>query len=106
MLWILSGCYLCWGFLVAILIGDSPNNDVPSFTVPSVIPWVFFLICLYILFVPLLIKPTELLVAIAVISSGIPFYFVFVRWRDKPDFIYDPWSEFNFRQFLKYKIFN
>ena len=57
------------------------------------VPCLFFLVCLYILIVPLLIHPTELLVAILVIVSGVPVYFVFVRWREKPDFFYGPWSE-------------
>lgn len=58
---------------------------------PIIIPWLFFLICLYILIVPLMIQPTELLVAIAIICTGLPFYFVFVRWRNKPRCLYNPW---------------
>ncbi|KAF7637019.1 hypothetical protein Mgra_00003598 [Meloidogyne graminicola] len=67
------------------------NENIIQF--PLFVPILFFLICLYILFVPLLIQPTELLVAIAIICSGIPFYFLFVKCECKPQFIYRQWVE-------------
>jgi L-type amino acid transporter 5 len=67
------------------------NENIIQF--PLFVPIIFFLICLYILFVPLLIQPTELLVAIAIIVSGVPFYFLFVKWECKPEFLYRHWIE-------------
>lgn len=67
------------------------NENIIQF--PLFVPVIFFLICLYILFVPLLIQPTELFIAIGIIASGVPFYFLFVRWHCKPQLFYRPWIE-------------
>lgn len=57
------------------------------------IPILFLVICAYILSVPFVTSPYELIVAVIIITSGIPFYFVFVYWRDKPQSLYRPWSK-------------
>ncbi|KAH7728586.1 Amino acid permease family protein [Aphelenchoides avenae] len=55
------------------------------------IPILFLIICAYILSVPFVTSPYELIVAVIIITSGIPFYFVFVYWQDKPKTLYRPW---------------
>ncbi|VDK49696.1 unnamed protein product [Anisakis simplex] len=56
------------------------------------IPIIFVVMCVFVLVLPFLTKPNELFIGLAIISTGVPFYVIFVAWRDKPRFITDPSS--------------
>jgi len=42
---------------------------------------------LYILLVPFVISPVELVVAVGIISSGVPIYLLLIAYKNKPQFI-------------------
>lgn len=54
-------------------------------------PTVFFVICLALLALPFFIQPYELIIGLLIILSGIPFYLLFVIWKNKPTSLYRPW---------------
>ncbi|KAJ1350112.1 hypothetical protein KIN20_005830 [Parelaphostrongylus tenuis] len=59
------------------------------------IPLTFlFLSCLFFV-LPFFEQPTELMVGVAMILSGIPVYILFVMNKNKPTFIKIPWVWFN-----------
>ncbi|KHJ75300.1 hypothetical protein OESDEN_25084 [Oesophagostomum dentatum] len=55
------------------------------------IPLLFLFLCCLFLVLPFFSQPTELMVGVAIILSGIPVYFLFVRTTRKPKLIYVPW---------------
>jgi hypothetical protein len=42
------------------------------------------LVSLYILLVPFVVRPTEIIVAACIIASGVPIYLVFISFGSKP----------------------
>ena len=48
------------------------------------IPIVFLLICGFLVFMPLYVKPMEVGMGILITFTGVPAYLVFVYWRNKP----------------------
>ncbi|KAI1731063.1 amino acid permease domain-containing protein [Ditylenchus destructor] len=58
------------------------------------IPVIFLLMCLYILFVPLVLSPKELIIALGLIATGVPVYFIFVFNKPKSDVANGPWVTF------------
>jgi len=56
------------------------------------VPIIFLILCFYILFCPFFEKPMELVYAAAIIASGIPVYFIFVYWENKPAKLLKPWE--------------
>lgn len=60
-----------------------------------IIPISFFVMCVYILLVPFVISPSELIAAVAIIATGIPVYFIFVYYERKPGLILSLWSKFS-----------
>ncbi|KAE9549451.1 hypothetical protein FO519_007345 [Halicephalobus sp. NKZ332] len=56
------------------------------------IPIIFLILCFYILLCPFFEKPMELVYAASIIASGIPVYFIFVYWENKPKVLLKPWE--------------
>lgn len=52
--------------------------------VPISIPIIFFIICSFLVTLPIYVSPMEVGVGTAVIISGIPVYFLFIDWKNKP----------------------
>ena len=48
------------------------------------VPVVFLLICGFLVFMPLYVKPVEVGMGILITFTGVPAYFVFVYWKNKP----------------------
>ncbi|KAL7648917.1 UNVERIFIED_CONTAM: hypothetical protein RMT77_000852, partial [Armadillidium vulgare] len=51
------------------------------------IPIIFFFICLFLVLLPIIENPVELSVAIAIIITGIPIYYICIVWKTKPKVI-------------------
>uniref|UniRef100_A0AC35TZ81 Large neutral amino acids transporter small subunit 1 n=1 Tax=Rhabditophanes sp. KR3021 TaxID=114890 RepID=A0AC35TZ81_9BILA len=69
------------------------------------IPITFFIICLFILFLPFLLGPYELLIGLGIILTGLPVYFIFVATTNKPKCLMVPWNATNrFIQKLLYCV--
>ncbi|VDM37273.1 unnamed protein product [Toxocara canis] len=56
-----------------------------------IIPITFFAMCVFLLVFPFFTQPGELFIGLGIISTGIPFYLIFVAWKNKPQFILRPW---------------
>uniref|UniRef100_A0A1I8ECE4 Amino acid permease n=1 Tax=Wuchereria bancrofti TaxID=6293 RepID=A0A1I8ECE4_WUCBA len=54
-------------------------------------PATFLVICIALLMLPFFIQPEELIIGVLIILTGIPFYFVFLFWKNKPACLYKPW---------------
>uniref|UniRef100_A0A914ECE2 Uncharacterized protein n=1 Tax=Acrobeloides nanus TaxID=290746 RepID=A0A914ECE2_9BILA len=73
-----------------------------------IIPILFVIMCLFILitpFVPIGVEqksPIELIISLSIIVSGVPIYYLFVAWKDKPKSIYQIWI--NLTRFIQ-KLF-
>ena len=52
-----------------------------------VFPVLYILATIYITIVPMVASPVETGIGIAIILTGIPVYFIFVYWKNKPRFI-------------------
>ncbi|XP_071541986.1 Y+L amino acid transporter 2 isoform X2 [Panulirus ornatus] len=63
-----------------------PNMERPI-KVCIIIPVIFLLICGFLVFLPLYVRPFEVGMGILITASGIPAYFLFVYWKNKPKII-------------------
>lgn len=48
------------------------------------IPITFFVICLFLLVVPLFAAPYDTGIGLAIVLSGVPVYWLGVMWKNKP----------------------
>jgi len=48
------------------------------------IPILFLLICTFLVFLPLYVRPWEVGMGLLITAAGVPVYLVCIRWRDKP----------------------
>jgi len=55
--------------------------------VPLFLPIIFLLICAFLVFLPIYVRPFEVGMGILITITGIPVYFVFVWWQRKPKVI-------------------
>ncbi|EYB88955.1 hypothetical protein Y032_0239g3329 [Ancylostoma ceylanicum] len=69
---------------------SQPKMKAPI-KVNIMIPLTFLFLCCLFLVLPFLSQPVELMVGVAIILSGVPVYFLFVRNRRKPDVVHIPW---------------
>ena len=49
-----------------------------------IIPIVFLLICSFLVFLPLYVRPMEVGMGLLITATGVPVYFAGVYWRNKP----------------------
>ncbi|CAD5125927.1 DgyrCDS14108 [Dimorphilus gyrociliatus] len=52
--------------------------------VPIIIPIIFLIICVFLIFVPIIVKPDTVLVSIIVLALAVPAYIIGVMWEKKP----------------------
>lgn len=69
---------------VRALLSRSEHAATYQFQFNIAIPVTFVLMSLYILLVPFVISPVELVVAVGIISSGVPVYLLLVAYKRKP----------------------
>ncbi|XP_034234746.1 large neutral amino acids transporter small subunit 2-like isoform X2 [Thrips palmi] len=55
--------------------------------VSIILPLVFFVICTFLVTLPIYVSPVEVGVGVAIILAGIPVYFVFIHWQNKPQWL-------------------
>ena len=55
-----------------------------SFQVWLILPIIFFLICLFLVTLPLIENPVELSIAVGILLAGVPVYYFCVAWKNKP----------------------
>jgi amino acid transporter len=65
------------------------------------IPIIFFLMCIFMVVFPFFDSPSEVIIGVGIILTGIPVYFLFVYWQNKPAFITKPWSMFTYTKTCK-----
>lgn len=59
--------------------------DLPRpIRVNIIIPIVFLIICMALVLVPSYYEPANLGINVAITLSGVPFYFLCVKWKNKP----------------------
>ncbi|XP_068235009.1 Y+L amino acid transporter 2 [Palaemon carinicauda] len=63
-----------------------PEMDRPI-KINIIIPILFLLICGFLVFLPLYVRPYEVGMGILITASGIPAYFLFIYWENKPAFV-------------------
>lgn len=61
-----------------------PNMERPI-TVPLWIPILFVVICAFLIVVPCYVAPFEVGMGILITLAGVPFYYLGVVWRNKPE---------------------
>lgn len=52
-----------------------------------IFPIIFFIICLFLVTFPCYVSPWEVGVGVIFIVSGVPMYFIFIYWKNKPRWI-------------------
>uniref|UniRef100_A0A6A7FTT6 Y+L amino acid transporter 2-like n=2 Tax=Hirondellea gigas TaxID=1518452 RepID=A0A6A7FTT6_9CRUS len=52
-----------------------------------IIPITFLLVCGFLVLMPVYVRPREVGAGVAITATGIPAYFLFVYWRNKPECI-------------------
>jgi solute carrier family 7 L-type amino acid transporter-like protein len=50
-------------------------------------PIIYTIATIFITIVPMIASPIETGIGIAIILTGVPVYFIFVYWKNKPQFI-------------------
>ncbi|CAH0393815.1 unnamed protein product [Bemisia tabaci] len=60
-----------------------PNAQRPI-KVNIILPLIFFVICSFLVVLPIFVTPVEVGVGLAFIFSGIPIYLIFIYWEQKP----------------------
>lgn len=60
-----------------------PNMERPI-KVSVVIPITFVIICAFLVIVPCYVAPYEVGMGVLITLTGVPFYFVGVKWQNKP----------------------
>ncbi|XP_037091885.1 Y+L amino acid transporter 2-like isoform X1 [Pollicipes pollicipes] len=71
-----------------------------------VIPILFLMICGFLVFMPLYVKPIEVGMGILITFTGVPAYLVFVYWKNKPQWalrVIDNFNRFTQKLFLALK---
>ena len=63
-----------------------PEWDRPI-RVSLVFPILYILATIYITIVPMIASPLETGIGVCIILTGVPVYFIFVAWKDKPKMI-------------------
>ena len=59
------------------------------------LPCIFFVICTFLVTLPIYVSPVEVGVGVAIILAGIPVYFVFIYWTNKPRWLTRTSHSFN-----------
>ncbi|KAM3721088.1 Cystine/glutamate transporter [Dirofilaria immitis] len=54
-------------------------------------PATFLIICIALLMLPFFTQSDELIIGVLIILAGVPFYFLFLFWKNKPACLYKPW---------------
>ncbi|XP_067006782.2 Y+L amino acid transporter 2 [Anabrus simplex] len=60
-----------------------PDAERPI-KVSLIFPIIFFIICVFLVTFPCYVSPWEVSIGLAFIISGIPLYFIFIWWQNKP----------------------
>lgn len=60
-----------------------PDAERPI-KVNIIFPIIFFIICLFLVTLPIYVSPWEVGIGLVLIISGIPVYLIFIYWKDKP----------------------
>lgn len=55
--------------------------------VSILLPLIFFVICTFLVTLPIYVSPVEVGVGVAIILAGIPVYYVFIYWKNKPEWL-------------------
>ncbi|KAF0299047.1 Y+L amino acid transporter 1 [Amphibalanus amphitrite] len=84
-------CSIC-GLLY--LRWKDPHRERPI-KVNILVPVVFLLICGFLVFMPLYVKPVEVGMGILITFTGVPAYMVFVYWKKKPAWALRAIARFN-----------
>jgi len=78
-------------FCIPWLRWKHPEWDRPI-RVQMVFPIIYIIATIFITVVPMIATPVETAIGLAIIATGIPVYFIFVAWKNKPapikNFIY------------------
>ena len=61
-----------------------PNMERPI-KLNLIVPIIFVVICSFLVFMPLYVRPIEVGMGLLITSSGIPVYFACVHWKNKPE---------------------
>lgn len=60
-----------------------------------ILPIIFFIICTFLVVLPCYVSPWEVGVGIIIILSGIPVYWIFIYWKNKPTWLVSASHDFN-----------
>ncbi|XP_011314128.1 large neutral amino acids transporter small subunit 1 [Fopius arisanus] len=71
-----------------------PNLERPI-RVPTILPIIFLIICVFLVTFPIYITPWEVGIGIIIILSGIPVYLVFIWMPTKPKWLVNSSQKFN-----------
>ena len=80
-------------FCIPWLRWKHPEWDRPI-KVQLVFPVIYIIATIFITVVPMISTPVEPALGLGLIATGVPVYFVFVAWKNKPVFIKQMSSEF------------
>jgi len=73
-------------FCIPWLRWKHPEWDRPI-KVNLIFPIIYILATIFITVVPMISTPVETAIGLGIIATGIPVYFIFIAWKDKPVFI-------------------
>jgi len=70
-------------FCIPWLRWEHPEWDRPI-KVHLIFPIIYILATIFITVVPMISTPVETAIGLGIIATGIPVYFIFIAWKDKP----------------------
>lgn len=69
------------------------------------IPIVFIMICCFLVFIPIYVRPREVAAGLLITATGIPAYFIGIYWENKPECLKLLSSMLQFRIFHTFPFF-
>jgi len=76
--------FILWSVCALLYLRWTRPNMKRPIQVKLVIPIMFLLICTFLTFMPLYVRPAEVGLGLLITAMGIPVYFVTVKWKKKP----------------------
>ncbi|CAJ0937796.1 unnamed protein product, partial [Mesorhabditis belari] len=81
--WLAIAAAIAALFYLRKLMPDAPRPIKVNLIWPSI----FFVCCLALVVIPIMAAPVDTAIGLGIMLTGVPVYFVFIAWENKPKFV-------------------
>jgi len=83
----IESMFIMWSVAGLLWLRYKEPNMQRPIKVTLFIPILFLCICGFLVFLPVYVRPYEVLAGLTITATGIPFYFVGIYWENKPQWV-------------------